>query len=98
MNNKCGLVNKANPCRCDRKTKSFIKAGWVDKDKMKFNTSYLKKISQEIPQKAKELCELTEMEYVDLFRNHPFQEKEHHRRVFANLLSDDKLTRLFNLN
>jgi RNA polymerase sigma factor (sigma-70 family) len=37
MNDKCGLINTSNPCRCDRKTKSFIKAGWVDKDKMKYN-------------------------------------------------------------
>jgi RNA polymerase sigma factor (sigma-70 family) len=98
MNNKCGLINKANPCRCDRKTKSFIKAGWVDKDKMKYNTSYLKSICQEAPQKAEELCNLTEMEYAHLFRNHPFQEKEHHQRLFTNLLTDDKITNLFNLN
>lgn len=30
MNDKCGLVNKANPCRCKRKTASFVAAGCVD--------------------------------------------------------------------
>ncbi|WP_373523443.1 RNA polymerase sigma factor [Aquiflexum sp.] len=98
MNNKCGLINKSNPCRCDRKTKSFIKAGWVDPKQMKYNTSYLKKIYQEALQKAEELCDLTEMEYADLFKNHPFQEKEHHKKLFTNLLSDDRLRNLFNLN
>jgi RNA polymerase sigma factor (sigma-70 family) len=97
MNNKCGLVNKSNPCRCDRKTKSFIKAGWVDKDKMKFNTSYLKKINEEIPQKAEDLCDLTEVEYGQLFRNHPFQEKGHYEKVFSNILTDERLSNLFNL-
>jgi RNA polymerase sigma factor (sigma-70 family) len=97
MNNKCGLVNKSNPCRCDRKTKSFIKAGWVDKDKMKFNTSYLKKINEEIPQKAEDLCDLTEVEYAQLFRNHPFQEKGHYEKVFSNILTDERLSNLFNL-
>jgi RNA polymerase sigma factor (sigma-70 family) len=98
MNNKCGLINTSNPCRCDRKTKSFIKAGWVDKDKMKYNTSYLKKISEEAQEKAEDLCDLTEIEYADLFRSHPFQEKDHYQRVFNNLLTDKKINDLFNLN
>src|SRR6202048_3935456 len=28
MNDKCGLVNQANPCRCARKTRGFIQAGY----------------------------------------------------------------------
>jgi RNA polymerase sigma factor (sigma-70 family) len=98
MNNKCGLVNTANPCRCDRKTKSFIAAGWVDKDKMKYNTSYLKRISEEARAKAEDLCDLTETKYAELFRNHPFQEKDHHQGIFQNLLREKKINELFNLN
>src|SRR5262249_14095221 len=30
MNDKCGLVNRANPCRCAKKTRGFIQAGYVD--------------------------------------------------------------------
>ena len=30
MNDKCGLVNSANPCRCAKKTRGFIAAGHVD--------------------------------------------------------------------
>ncbi len=29
MNNKCGLVNKSNPCRCRNKTRQFIDMGYV---------------------------------------------------------------------
>ena len=25
MNDKCGLVNRANPCRCDKKTRGFMR-------------------------------------------------------------------------
>jgi hypothetical protein len=32
MNDKCGLVNKANPCRCAKKTRGFIQEGHVDPD------------------------------------------------------------------
>jgi hypothetical protein len=30
MNDKCGLVNKSNPCRCAKKTRGFIQEGHVD--------------------------------------------------------------------
>src|SRR6267378_6566604 len=30
MNDKCGLVNQANPCRCAKKTRAFIQAGYVN--------------------------------------------------------------------
>jgi RNA polymerase sigma factor (sigma-70 family) len=98
MNNKCGLINKENPCRCDKKTKSFIKAGWVDKDRLKFNTSYLKMISEIAPQKSEDLSDLTDMEYAELFKKQPFQEKEHEQKLFYNLLITSKIKDIFNLN
>jgi RNA polymerase sigma factor (sigma-70 family) len=98
MNSKCGLINTANPCRCVRKTKAFIHAGWVDKEQLKFNTSYLKKISELSPQKSHDLNDLTERAYADLFRNHPFQEKEHYKKVFHDILSDNKVMDIFDLN
>ena len=98
MNNKCGLINHSNPCRCDRKTKSFIKAGWVDKDNMKFNTSFLKKICEEALKKSEKLNDLPVVAYADIFRKHPFQEKEHDQRLFSDLLADDRIINLFNLD
>ncbi len=29
MNDRCGLINQSNPCRCARKTRSFIEKGYV---------------------------------------------------------------------
>lgn len=98
MNNKCGLINKSNPCRCDKKTKAFIQAGWVDKENLKFNTSYLKRISEVAPDKSNDLNDLTEIKYADLFKTQPLQEKEHNKKLFVNLLSDNKVKDIFNLN
>lgn len=98
MNNKCGLINKSNPCRCEKKTKAFIQAGWVDKENLKFNTSYLKRISEVAPDKSNDLNDLTEIKYADLFKTQPFQEKEHSKKLFVNLLSDNKVKDIFNLN
>src|SRR5215472_7244230 len=36
MNDKCGLVNQANPCRCAQKTRGFIEAGHVDPNNLLF--------------------------------------------------------------
>lgn len=36
MNDRCGLVNPANPCRCERKTRAFIRAGYVDPASLRF--------------------------------------------------------------
>src|ERR1700753_395578 len=44
MNERCGLVNKSNPCRCAKKTRAYIKAGFVDPNNLVFNTRYKKNI------------------------------------------------------
>jgi RNA polymerase sigma factor (sigma-70 family) len=96
MNQKCGLVNSQNPCRCDRKTKSFIKAGWVDKDKRKFNTSYLNLISEIAPAKLTELLEVESRDYQTIFKNHPFQEKEHLSKIIKIISSENLIKRSLN--
>jgi len=97
MNNKCGLIKKAIPCRCERKTKSFIKLGWVDKEQLMFNTSDLRTIYKVAPQKSNDLLDIIDTEYSALFKSHPFQEKDHIKSLFTNLLLEDRITDLFNL-
>jgi hypothetical protein len=98
MNHKCGLINTNNPCRCDRKTKSFIKAGWVDVEKLKFNTAYLAKISEASKNKSADLDNELETTYAALFREQPFQEKMHSDKLMQTILKDKKIKSIFNLN
>jgi RNA polymerase sigma factor (sigma-70 family) len=37
MNDKCGLVNQANPCRCARKANGFMRSGWLDAHQLQFS-------------------------------------------------------------
>ena len=37
MNDKCGLVNQANPCRCARKADGFMRNGWLDANNLQFS-------------------------------------------------------------
>lgn len=98
MNQKCGLVNKKNPCRCSAKTKSFIKAGWVDSETLKFNTHYTKKISDILVKKDSELKKLEFYEYKQLQQKHPFQEKEFIINILDKLLHSSSLKETFNLS
>jgi RNA polymerase sigma factor (sigma-70 family) len=70
MNNKCRLVNKANPCRCTRKTRGFIDKGYVDPKQLQFTPERLVQIRGVTPSRVHELDAL-EQEHAELFREHP---------------------------
>jgi RNA polymerase sigma factor (sigma-70 family) len=70
MNDKCGLVNRANPCRCARKTRGFIDKGYVDPRQLQFVPERLVQIRAVTPDRVRELDAL-EREHAELFREHP---------------------------
>jgi RNA polymerase sigma factor (sigma-70 family) len=71
MHDKCGLVNKANPCRCAKKTRSFMQAGYVDPDRLQFAKDRLSSVSQIAPDRLNELQAL-DRQHAELFRGHGF--------------------------
>jgi DNA-directed RNA polymerase specialized sigma24 family protein len=71
MNDKCGLVNTANPCRCAKKTRSFMKAGYVDPGRMQFTKDRLAQVNQIAPDRLDELQEL-DRQHAQLFCEHGF--------------------------
>jgi hypothetical protein len=70
MNDRCGLVNKANPCRCARKTRGFIEKGYVDPKNLQFVPERLVQIRTVTPNRVRELHAL-EREHAEFFREHP---------------------------
>ena len=70
MNDQCGLVNQANPCRCARKTRGFIERGYVDPKNLQFVPERLVQIRAVTPNRAGELGAL-ERKHAELFREHP---------------------------
>jgi RNA polymerase sigma factor (sigma-70 family) len=58
MNDKCGLVNQANPCRCAKKTRGFIQAGHVDPENLLFVRERICEVREAAP-KAYETIKLT---------------------------------------
>jgi RNA polymerase sigma factor (sigma-70 family) len=74
MNERCGLVNKSNPCRCSKKTRAYIDAGVVDPNNLIFNTRYKKKIYELSEQNAISITDTIEDLHKNIFQEHPLQE------------------------
>jgi RNA polymerase sigma factor (sigma-70 family) len=88
MNEKCGLVNKNNPCRCSKKTKGFIKAGVVDRGDLKFNTRYKQKILELSAQMATQITDSVEDLNKKIFQSHPFQEPLTPNKIMHEILNN----------
>ena len=95
MNNKCGLVNKNNPCSCSKKTKGFIKVGYVNPDKLEFNANFITKIQDNLVQKSDDLDNIKDTYHTKLFQEHPFEEPS--RNILDELLNDEQLKSILRL-
>ena len=72
MNKKCGLINASNPCRCARKTRSFVEQGYIDPNRRQFTRERLGQISALAPSHADEIDSLIEQQHAVVFREQPF--------------------------
>jgi RNA polymerase sigma factor (sigma-70 family) len=71
MNDKCGLVNQANPCRCAKKTRGFIQAGYVDPGNLLFVRERICEVQEAAP-KVHEAINTLDEQCAEVFRGHPF--------------------------
>jgi uncharacterized protein (TIGR02246 family) len=68
----CGLINPANSCRCRRKTKAFIEAGYVNPQNLLFVREHVQAVRDAAPAIYDDLEE-ADRQYAELHRAHPFQ-------------------------
>jgi RNA polymerase sigma factor (sigma-70 family) len=71
MHDKCGLVNKANPCRCARKTQVFMDAGYVDPRNLLFARTHMVRVRDVAPRLHEDIDAL-DAAYAEIHRSHPF--------------------------
>jgi RNA polymerase sigma factor (sigma-70 family) len=71
MNDKCGLVNPANPCRCAKKTRGFIEAGHVDPDNLLFVRERICQVREAAPKTYQSIKTLDD-KCAEIYRGHPF--------------------------
>jgi RNA polymerase sigma factor (sigma-70 family) len=71
MNNKCGLVNQANPCRCARKASGFMRKGWLNADDLQFSKDRIAAVRDVAASRLDELHSL-DLKHAELYRMQPF--------------------------
>ena len=71
MQERCGLVNKANPCRCAKKTQAFMKAGYVDPANLLFAKARVTRV-RDVSPKMHEAIDALDVAYAEIHRHHPF--------------------------
>ncbi|MEP1095410.1 MAG: RNA polymerase sigma factor [Cyclobacteriaceae bacterium] len=98
MNNKCGLVNKANPCRCYKKVTTMINNKKVDSKNLLFNKADYGAFQEYISKNADQALTLVEDKYRELHDRLPFK-KDFDRKTFLDeIINDEKVVTLYNLN
>ena len=98
MDNKCGLVNKNNPCRCARKTAGFIKMGFVDPINLHFQKDIITNINKVVDKKVATYKDKVVSEYQKLFQEHPFLQSPDKLESIKNLLSSETIKKTFNFS
>ncbi len=98
MSNKCGLMNKDNPCHCAKKTKLMINAGHVNPEKLLFSQNYVYSIEKVAPKKMENLDDLFEEKAIKLFRDHPFQLSPDFVKSLNDIIESKEFKSIFNFN
>ncbi|MCG9876194.1 MAG: RNA polymerase sigma factor [Leptospiraceae bacterium] len=97
MNQKCGLINLDNPCRCPKKTKGFIEAGWVNQENLQFNKHFKQRIHELVLSKSNLCDSLLEEKYGSLFKDHPYYNKSNSKIKILEFTQDLEAKKIFDL-
>src|SRR5258708_8283047 len=92
MNDKCGLVNHANPCRCAKKTRGFIQAAHPTPH-TPFSFPQPSSEVPETPPKVHEAIKTLDDKCADIYRRHPFYKPPDLQRMLPQMLKNPGLLR-----
>jgi RNA polymerase sigma factor (sigma-70 family) len=74
LRGNCSLVNPESHCKCARKTRAYMMAGFVDAQKLVFTQGHLRSVSEAAGRHADELMDAYMEAGASVYRNHPFYE------------------------
>jgi len=97
MHGQCGLINASNPCRCAKKTQAFIRAGYIDTNKLVFAREHVTHVRDVAP-KAHEDLEALDAAYAEIHRGHPFHEGRDLVALLRDLLERPEFRKTLDLN
>ena len=95
MNQQCGLVNTANPCRCSKKAKAMEAAGKMKVDEKIFDPKYSSTIASYSQGIADEVADVIDKKYIEFFQRHPTKEDFDTETVITEIVNDNDLHKYF---
>lgn len=98
MNNQCGLVNSANPCRCPKKTRGFIEHGHVDPHRLMFVPEHFERVRDVAGETVRDIEDVVERQHVALYREHPFLLPADEIQWLRHMLQRDDVRGTLHLN
>ncbi|MBC6994089.1 RNA polymerase sigma factor [Neolewinella lacunae] len=98
MQNKCGLVNKANPCRCHKKVTFATANGMVDAKNLLYNRKEYSTFKEQLGDDANFLVDDSELKYASLHHDHSFKTQFEKKNFLVQLLDDENWKSRLNLN
>lgn len=96
MHNRCGLMDKSNPCKCEKKTKVLIDSGYVNPKKLLFNINYVHTVETTSGERSERFDGLLESQSQQLFRENPFQEPPDFVLAIREILDHKEFRDIFN--
>src|SRR5207245_7477730 len=76
IHDKCGLVNRTNPCRCAKKTRGFMQAGYIDPKNLLFARERIRRVRDVVPTTYEAVATLDE-QCADIYRQHRLYASPH---------------------
>jgi RNA polymerase sigma factor (sigma-70 family) len=98
INQKCGLVNPTNPCRCNKKTKLLIERGLVAKDTLLFKNQYTETVREHVEANITKGAIMVKDVVADLYTSHPMLNPKSTETLVEKILGNQELMRLLRLN
>jgi RNA polymerase sigma factor (sigma-70 family) len=97
MNDRCGLVNSANPCRCAKKTRGFMRAGYVDPENLLFARARITQVEKVAPATVRAMSVL-DAECARIYRDHPFYAPPDIARALRGIIESREFQRSVELS
>ncbi len=91
LRDNCSLVNPANDCKCARKTRAFIQAGFVDPNKLEFTQAHVRKVKEVAAQRIPEIIDAYMEAAASVYRGHPFYEPAEQAEILRRALPSLKV-------
>jgi RNA polymerase sigma factor (sigma-70 family) len=97
IDDKYGLVNRSNSCRCAKKTRGFIEAGDVEPNNLLFTRDRLDEVRDAVP-KTYETIRTLDNQCAEIYRGHPFYRSPDLGQQLQQLVESPDLKRTTNLS